>query len=617
MNTQKTMPAPTGSTKLRRVLLIIAISLFAVVSSYVTITMVTPVGASMKKTGLHSVDQSIEIALSPTVGEIPLDAITFEPAISGTWQRIEEGLGKTDSLLFQPDAAFLVDTEYTISFPEITHITRGKTKVPSIRFTTESAPGLMKSGLETLQTGSIIPADQSLEISLTSKNRGLRQLELRIQPNIVLEPEVSDDQTYTWSYKNYLPQGKKVAVEVYDTKNKQSLLSKEFTVAKVPSITQAVKQSGFTDKDTAVIVFGKPISNDSRDKVKFSLAGDGTWKNDTTYEFRPTKVEPGKTYSYSIEKGFRTKEGGIVTKTIAKEFRTVGPVTASSPSRGSELSQKHQQIKFAFSQPVDKASAESRFSVSSGTITGMSWSGNTLTVGVKDLGFQRTVTATMAAGVKNTTFGLPSQTAVSTRFTTEVKTRRLSVPHYRQQKTATCVAASLRMALAFYGVQRDEMTLVRAMGYKPRDMDRSKKPYTWDDPAEMFVGRVDGGAYQSAGPDAPPAAKAAIASGRSASAVRGISAEWIAKQIYEGHPVIMYGATKDTGFMTWKTPSGGTAKMNISSHATVVTGVKGNANAPLGFWVNDPMASGPAYWTVDMVRTNIARDAYRQAVVVY
>lgn len=255
--------------------------------------------------------------------------------------------------------------------------------------------------------------------------------------------------------------------------------------------------------------------------------------------------------------------------------------------------------------------------MSAGQVVKFDWLDNTLSLTVREIGFQKNVVVTVGAGVKNVGFGLPSDRTVTMSFSTEARIRRLDVPMYRQQKSSTCVPASLRMALAYYGVSVDEMTLVHSMGYNPRPMNRDTNPYTWDDPELMYVGDVDGkGIYESAGVDAGPTVKAVRSQGRNALAIRGASAEWIASQIYEGHPVVMFGATRDNDFVTWQTPTGGVAKMNKSSHATVVTGVKGEANAPIGFWVNDPL-SGTSFWSAEKVRANIARDAYRQAVVVY
>ncbi|MCA9336183.1 C39 family peptidase, partial [Candidatus Saccharibacteria bacterium] len=146
----------------------------------------------------------------------------------------------------------------------------------------------------------------------------------------------------------------------------------------------------------------------------------------------------------------------------------------------------------------------------------------------------------------------------------------------------------------------------------------STDPPVWDDPQTMFVGSIDGSITggTGAGPDAPPVAKAARAYGRNASAVTGIDAGWIAQQLYNGNPVIMFGAFSRTGTITWKTPSGDTRIMNLTGHATTVTGVKGEPSNPIGFWVNDPLR-GASYWTTAQVNANIALDPDRQAVVIY
>lgn len=137
--------------------------------------------------------------------------------------------------------------------------------------------------------------------------------------------------------------------------------------------------------------------------------------------------------------------------------------------------------------------------------------------------------------------------------------------------------------------------------------------------AKMFVGSVDGSIRDGtgAGPDAPPVAKAATSYGRSASVTYSSSPSWIAKQIHSGNPVVMFGAFRHgAGFVSWKTPSGRIAKMNRSSHATLVVGVKGEASNPAGFWVSDPLKSSVEYWTTSQVSANIAQDADRQAVVI-
>ena len=78
----------------------------------------------------------------------------------------------------------------------------------------------------------------------------------------------------------------------------------------------------------------------------------------------------------------------------------------------------------------------------------------------------------------------------------------------------------------------------------------------------------------------------------------------------------MFGAFRNTGTTSWKTPDGQTRIMNLTGHATVVTGVNGEPSNPLGFWVNDPL-KGSYYLTANQTAHSISLDPDRQAVVIY
>ena len=150
-------------------------------------------------------------------------------------------------------------------------------------------------------------------------------------------------------------------------------------------------------------------------------------------------------------------------------------------------------------------------------------------------------------------------------------------------------------------------------------MDKSTDPPVWDDPNQMFVGDINGSLSKgtAAGPDAGPVVKAAQSYGRGASSTTGTSVNWIASQLNSGHLVVMFGALNNTNsFITWQTPSGGTVRMNTQSHSRAIIGVKGESDAPIGFWVNDPYLSGTQYWTASQLQANINLDAYQQAVEV-
>ncbi len=572
-------------------------------------------------TGKASVSHPLQITLNQNIHELDTTKIAISPSVAGSWSYVKSPLLGNDKIVFTPKTYFTVATEYTVAFPKAKRALFGEASLPDVTFRTENAPSVTSESLKSFAPGATIPADYTFSVALGSPNRQLRSLVLRTSPSIPLTPKVQNDTTFSWQSAEILPQGQKISVELYDEKNRVSLIKKEVTIASEPRITSPSTRDRLQSKDPISVTFDTPIVPGKETDITFDTPGKGAWKSPTEYVFTPDGLSAGKTYSYVVKKGLRSTSGGIVTSDQSGKLSTMGAivVTGSSP-KGKNLPQAKQTISFTFDQPVNHESAQSRFSVSSGTISGFSWQGNTLNVTVLNIGYQRTITASVAAGVVNTGFGLPSSQTFSTSFTTETRSARLTVPYYRQQHSATCTAAALRMALGYRGISSDEIGLVNAMGYAPRDKDTSTNPPTWDDPDQMFVGSIDGSITggTGAGPDAQPIAKAARAYGRSAQDFTGISAGWIAGQVYAGNPVIMFGAFKATGMTSWRTPAGKNVTMNLTGHVTVVTGVVGEPSNPVGFYVHDPLDGGKnEYWSAGAVSANIARDPYAQAVVVY
>ena len=566
------------------------------------------------------VDQPVIFKLTQHIQPIDTSKITISPAIEGSWKFTQTNISENATLTFTPRKYFKENATYKVTVHDAKRLLGQPLSLPTISFTTEKAPQLVGTGVLSWKEGQVVASDTSFSVTLASENRQLRKLELRTTPAINTTMSIKDDKVFTWKPNSILPHNTDISIEVYDSKNDESLVKKTIHTAPEPSMTSPTTRGNIDQHDNIPITFGQAIDQSSAN-ITFDLPGKGSWQNETTYIFTPENLTPNTTYRFSIAKGLRSKEGGILQNGISGSFSTIGPVTVvgMSPRGGNELSQASQTISFTFSRPVDHTSAEQRFSVSSGQIVGKAWRGNTLLVTVNNLGFQKHITATMSAGVTNASFGIPTSQAYSLSFNTEIRTVKLAVPAFRQQHKATCTAASLRMILAYRGISSDEIGLVNAMGYNPRPADTSTDPPTWDDPQTMFVGSIDGSIadWTAAGPDAPPVARAARAYGRNASYATGITSSWIAHQIHNGTPVIMFGSFRATGNVTWKTPSGATRIMNQTGHATVVIGVKGEPTSPLGFWVNDPLRGTTSYWSRGAVDANITRDPDRQAVLVY
>ena len=593
--------------------LIVAIS--AGLSTFVLKTTL-PVAASVESE-TQAVHEPIVLKLNQKLAHLDISKLSLSPEVEGKWSYTPGTLLSSDTVSFTPKTVFKTDTTYKAQLAGIKRIVAGSDKPAQVSFKTEAAPRITSS----TQTDQPLGAVTSFTVTLSTANRDLRDLKLKTTPEVELTRSSKDDVTFEWTPAKTWPQGSTVEIEVIDAKNSASLQKSSVTIAPEPIVSSPVKVAYFTDKDTADITFSQPIDRTKDPSIKFNLEGKGDWLNDNVYRFTPSNVSPGQTYSYVVAAGLTSKQGGVLQQPFQGSFKTTGAVQVSRtfPS-GTLLKQSGQEMSFKFDQVVDKASAEQRFSVSHGQTGQMRWSGDTLIVPVTNLGFGQTVVAQISAGVKNSGFGLPSTQSFSIRFTTENRVTRLNIPFYRQQHSATCAVASLRMALAYRGVNTSEEDIVSRMGYAPRSIDRSTNPPTWDDPGQMFVGSIDGSISKGtgAGPDAPPVANASSSYGRNAQAITRASPGWIASQVHAGNPVVMFGAQSASSGMTkWQTSSGKTIIMNLTSHAVLVTGVVGEPSAPIGFWVSDPLSGANAYWTTAAVTSNISRDPDAQAVVVF
>lgn len=186
---------------------------------------------------------------------------------------------------------------------------------------------------------------------------------------------------------------------------------------------------------------------------------------------------------------------------------------------------------------------------------------------------------------------------VTQSFETEPNLKILGVPYFRQQFSRSCESASLRMALAFKGINVKDMDVVKAAGYNPKEADWANR--IWDNPYEQFVGYIDGpqsgyGMYASA------LAKAAEHFGRSTKILSNPTVEQIASEVLSGNPVVMWGYINDTvpKLSYFYTSDGVRVPIYSNEHARTITGVVGSEHEPVGFYVHDPL-SGRAneYWS--------------------
>jgi uncharacterized protein YvpB len=289
-------------------------------------------------------------------------------------------------------------------------------------------------------------------------------------------------------------------------------------------------------------------------------------------------------------------------------------VTGYSPS-GSGLSLSA-AVSVTFDQPMNHASAESKFGLNPGGPGSFSWSGDTLTYHPgASYDYQTTYTVTIAPGATSA-YGLPTATPFVGAFTTALQTIRLSVPAYRQTYSMSCESSALRMVLAYRGVSVTDLDVLNRLNYAPRARDTNTN--TWDNPYDMFVGDVTGVQNTTGyGVYAGPIAAAARSFGRSAADYTSVSANFISGHVHNNEPVIIWGYNQVAILDSWNTPSGPVSAWK-GEHARVVTGVVGNVANPAGFYINDPATGTQYYWSTSQLlgNLNIFSSLSNQAVVV-
>lgn len=215
-----------------------------------------------------------------------------------------------------------------------------------------------------------------------------------------------------------------------------------------------------------------------------------------------------------------------------------------------------------------------------------------------------------------------TQAAVVTNNTPAAPIIKLKVPYYKQQYPNSCEASALRMALAYYGIKKNDVDMLTQFGYNPHYRDWVKN--IWDDPQKQYVGFVDvtGKPFGGYGVYGLPVARAAQNYKRTTEYATGtaITANYLAKQIESGYPVVVWGYTSITEpAYTWTTPEGVIVKAFKGEHARTLVGLRGTSENPLGFYVHDPFNNRQyEYWPAAtlIAHMNAVPGVTDQAVVI-
>lgn len=552
----------------------------------------------------HAINQPVTIELNQIVSTAVLPKMS--PQAKGEWQIDTSAIGTRQFVFVPEEKGFTPATEYTVTLENLKRLTGQPVPSQSLALVTERAPGV--TSLTPTANASNVPADSPISAVLTSPNRNMRDLQIQLIPEEKVKPPMSrDDTTFSWQPEAILKQGQEYTLKLFDAQSAdpaKPLIETKFTTAKEPGIEKRSEDFLYPE-ETIDVVFDQSMQKD-KPGVTCECEGEGKWADDRTYSFKPLRVEVNKVYKYAVPKGVRASAGGLRAEDAAFEIKTPGAVQATIGELGSGVGAKT-AISVYFDQPVKKETATARFGIEPKVDGSFSWpNATTMVFSPKEYGRQATYTASVLPGIVPERFGLNSDKVFSMRFTTEARTVKLNVPLYAQQHPSSCEAASLRMALAFRGVNDIDRNIVQKMGYNPRSKDKANN--SWDDPNEMYVGDINGlqFQYQAYGAYAAPIAKAARAHGRDASVHYNISPQFVAGQIHAGNPVVIIGTVSHINPIpvTWNGPNG-VVDAWLGQHARTVVGVVGEADNPVGFWVNDPYRGTHEYWSPDRLMRDV------------
>ncbi|HSX27926.1 MAG TPA: C39 family peptidase [Candidatus Saccharimonadales bacterium] len=536
--------------------------------------------------------------------------VLLSPHSDVSYHFAKGAIGQTD-LIVTPHKVLKSNQDYSLEIKNIRHfVSRRKVPTQTVHFRTELAPGIASF----TPGNSQVTRDVVFTMVATDHQTALRAYNLTLEPKAEVQASFDGHNTLRWKPIKPLQQGTTYKVKL--TANQLPLQETTLAIVSEPKITAATAKDHFYPGEKITVTFDKPMRTDEKEMPYFPLPGHGEWQNDTTYIFTPDKLEPNKSYTYLFRAGFTSQDGGMVEADRSFTVQTPGPSTVVNASPWGSNLRRTVPIQFTFDQPVDHASAQSHFRISPAAEGSFRWESNTLIYTPTGLEYQTTYTASIVPGVV-ATYGVPGTDTSSVRFATEVQTVKLNVPAFSQTYKLSCEAASLRMALAFYGVGSSDFDLVQRMGYTPRALTNGE----WDDPYSQFVGDINGRQWDTSGYGAyaPPVAAAARSMGRGASAFFGVSAGFLAQQIHDGHPVIVWGYQHSPTPFSWHTSNGQVIDAWQGEHTRTVIGVVGRADAPLGFYVNDPATGGSSYWSAGslMAQLNVRGSLSNQAVVVY
>ncbi len=359
--------------------------------------------------------------------------LSITPEVAGEWRFENALLGSRwfTELVFQPTEIFSPGETYVIQAEDMRSMLRRESENYSHTFTAEPPP----------QVSQTLPAEgaENYEICdpiMISFNEAISDY---WQAEFVFEPAAEADITktagdYTIKPKECLAQGTSyrltvtspVASGVLDSTVPLAVLN--FTTKPPPGVASYSPKGEAVLVSTSEIVINLTKVMKADDPLPYLLispdvAGTWSWQEGGTrlHYALSQSLAYGTKYSITIKKGLPEATGSGYLEETVIAFTTIGPVRVSSVTPTDRSGSVHESVQpqIQFSQNVDHATAQERFSIEPAHAVSFGWSGNRLIIKPNsNLAYETIYTVRVKAGVRSAQGGLDMAQDFAFSFTT-------------------------------------------------------------------------------------------------------------------------------------------------------------------------------------------------------
>lgn len=456
-----------------------------------------------------------------------------------------------------------------------------------------------------LNNSSDVELDKEVRFQLEKPISDWEEITYKISPEIKTDFKFIDDKNISIRPTEKWDSGEIYTVDIFVKTKKIIISSKELKEADNPTKTFSLKFA--TIKDAGVRSFapkGSSVKQDALVKIRFeaevdrefiessfkitpSLEGKFEWQDNKKMTFKPSQLfEKATKYTISFINGIKTLKG-MQSQPMDFAFETIGRIKLLnySPADGTVKVPINNPISITFDQEVDKASAESHFSINPAMSGSIRWDGNTMIYEHSGFSYGAVYTVTLASGIKSL-YGLDSDQDFAFGFSTRPNEIVISMPLYLQPQfpvSFSCNIYATKMALAWKGFDLSAISIIGETGY-----NESYNGGWRGNPYNEYVGNYDGswgyGVYWG------PVQRLFTNRGISTEIRSGMSISQLASTVEQGHPVIIwrYNGTSANYDMDWIAEDGTYVNAINGQHGGVITGFRGSADNPTHLHINDP-----------------------------